>query len=250
MAAWLCPEAVAAPGERTRLHLGHPAQEIGSTGYCSAFTVRDARRFTPSASARTLPVVFLVNACSALPSLALALQDAGLAAIVAEDTCSDAHLVQCHGFALENGWSAHIRLGELLHTDGTVGIAANIAVARAPGGASDASLDAALALARDFAPPPTVRERPPAIAMPVPESDYAAMTYPPLEYRLLALFRLHTAIGYFFPYKDLLDGDWDALLPAFIPRFEAAADALEYNLAIAELLIATSDYRAGASSPA
>ena len=81
MAAWLCSEAVAAPGERTRLHLGHPAQDIGSTGYCSAFTVRDARRFAPSASARKLPVVFLVNACSALPSLALALQDAGLAAI-------------------------------------------------------------------------------------------------------------------------------------------------------------------------
>src|SRR5262249_10291323 len=39
----------------------------------------------------------------------------------------------------------------------------------------------------------------------------------------------------FYPYRHLLDRDWDGVLVEFIPRFLACRDAREYALAIAEL---------------
>lgn len=54
-------------------------------------------------------------------------------------------------------------------------------------------------------------------------------------HRLLALARLWNTARYFFPYHDLADRPWDALLPEFIPVFEAARDRRAYLFAIARL---------------
>ena len=67
------------------------------------------------------------------------------------------------------------------------------------------------------------------------DRSYPEMSYPEKDYRLLALFRFWNVIDRFFPYKDLMDQPWDATLLEFIPKMEAAADALEYTLAVAEL---------------
>jgi hypothetical protein len=61
------------------------------------------------------------------------------------------------------------------------------------------------------------------------------MACPERAYRLLALFRFWNVIHYFYPYKDLLDQDWDTVLPRFVPQFAAARDALEYGQAVAEM---------------
>src|SRR5262245_22127640 len=60
------------------------------------------------------------------------------------------------------------------------------------------------------------------------------MTYPRLEYRLLALFRAWTVIDLFFPYKDLIGEDWGDVLIQSIPAVEAATNPREYALALAE----------------
>jgi C-terminal processing protease CtpA/Prc len=62
------------------------------------------------------------------------------------------------------------------------------------------------------------------------------MQYPTPEYRVLAAFRLWAVIDYFFPYKEFIGEDWDAVLRSFIPRLEHAKDALDYNLTIAEMV--------------
>ncbi len=248
IAQLLCSDAVVAPGERTRVHLGFAAQGGGSTSYCSAFVTRDGRRIARSATAPRLPIVFVVDGRSVVPAPVLALQDAGLAAIVAEEGWNDAALVRRHAIELEAGIQAEIRLGELLRADGSAGVAANIGVTASADGTVDAALEAALALARNFAPPKPPLTHPPAAAAPLPEADYAEMTYPSTEYRLLALARIHAVIDYFFPYKDLMEDDWDVVLAAFIPRFDAAADALQYNLAIAEMLTHTRDSHVRARS--
>lgn len=54
-------------------------------------------------------------------------------------------------------------------------------------------------------------------------------------HRLLALARLWNAVRYFFPYHDLTDRPWDALLAESIPRFEAARDRRAYLFAIARM---------------
>jgi hypothetical protein len=52
---------------------------------------------------------------------------------------------------------------------------------------------------------------------------------------MLALFRFWNVIHYFYPYLPLMGDAWERALVDFIPRFEAAADAHEYALTVAEL---------------
>jgi C-terminal processing protease CtpA/Prc len=68
--------------------------------------------------------------------------------------------------------------------------------------------------------------------------------YPSTELRILAAYKIWGVFHYFFAYRDLMDEDWDALLPQFLPRLIAAKDAPEYNLAIAEWLTHTADSQA------
>jgi len=67
------------------------------------------------------------------------------------------------------------------------------------------------------------------------EPAYALGTYPDVYFRLLALFRYWNVIEYFFPYKHLMDQDWDKTLSQFIMPIINAEDDLAYHLEIAKL---------------
>lgn len=66
--------------------------------------------------------------------------------------------------------------------------------------------------------------------------------------RLLALFRFWNAARYYFPYMYVNGGDWNAVLPEFIPRLIAAKDADEYHLTVLELTTRLNDAHVGAYS--
>ena len=73
------------PGQRSRMHSGLASPwEGGSVYYHSAFYVRDGARIEARPGIPRKPVVFLIDASSALPPIAPALQAAGKARIVAE----------------------------------------------------------------------------------------------------------------------------------------------------------------------
>ena len=88
----------------------------------------------------------------------------------------------------------------------------------------------------------------PAFPAPKAERSYADMNYPSVEYRLLAAFKIWGVFKYFFAYRDLLDEDWDQVLLDYLPKFIAAKDALEYNLAVAEMVTHVHDSHAFVSS--
>jgi C-terminal processing protease CtpA/Prc len=67
------------------------------------------------------------------------------------------------------------------------------------------------------------------------EDDYINMDYSDSGYRLLGLFRLWNAMEYYFPYKDIMDDDWNALLGEFIPVMLEGSDRLSYESTIARL---------------
>jgi C-terminal processing protease CtpA/Prc len=226
-------------GERSRMHIGL-APQISAIGfpYTSAFQVVDGRRISPAPEAQDIPVVFLINGCSELPPEALALQIAGKAAIIVEGSASDISLgVKTHPVPLSDGVVAEIRLGEIISEDGSGGFLPDriIAPSQLPG-EGDQALTAALELLKDFRPSKTTRAPLLAHAAPMPENAYPEMAFPPLEYRLLAAFRIWTVINYFFPYKDLIGEDWDGVLREFIPTMEQADNALSYHLAVAEMI--------------
>jgi C-terminal processing protease CtpA/Prc len=70
-----------------------------------------------------------------------------------------------------------------------------------------------------------------------------------MEYRLLAVFRIWAVINYFFPYKELMGENWEAVLRQFIPRMEAAKDALDYQLTVAEMVTHIHDSHGGVQGP-
>ena len=86
-------------------------------------------------------------------------------------------------------------------------------------------------------------------AMFAADTAYALPEYPSEAHRLLALYRFWNAARYYFPYMYVNGGDWNAVLPEFIPRLIAAKNAAEYHLTILELTTRLRDTHVGAGSP-
>lgn len=63
------------------------------------------------------------------------------------------------------------------------------------------------------------------------EASYSDMTYPDDGFRLLTVYRYWNIINYFFPYKHLMDKNWDTCLEEYIPKFINAKDQLEFEKA-------------------
>ncbi|HSA55684.1 MAG TPA: S41 family peptidase [Gemmatimonadaceae bacterium] len=72
--------------------------------------------------------------------------------------------------------------------------------------------------------------------------------YPSEGVRLLALFRFWNAARYYFPYMYVNGGDWNAVLPEFIPRLIAAGNAEEYHLTLLEMTTRLHDAHVAAIS--
>ena len=75
------------------------------------------------------------------------------------------------------------------------------------------------------------------------EQPYSS-SFPDKNLRLLALYRYWNIIQYFFPYRYLTDKNWDEVLSEYIPKFNNAKTALEYQLAILQLAGKTNDTHA------
>jgi hypothetical protein len=251
IARHLTSTEIVTAGERSRLHTGFTPQKGQTSGdYSSAFQVLDGYRISPSPQAKDLPIIFLIDEWSELPSEAFALQIAGKAAILAEGGASDASLVKTHQISLIDGIVAEIRLSEMILADGSGGVVPDLIFsANRDEEGPDQGLATAFEFLKDFKPGMADRQPLPIYAAPLPENAYPVMKLPSLEYRLLAAYRIWNVINYFFPYKNLMDGDWEAVLREFIPKMEQADSALEYHLAIAEMVTRIQDSHGNVDSP-
>jgi C-terminal processing protease CtpA/Prc len=68
------------------------------------------------------------------------------------------------------------------------------------------------------------------------EDNYKNMPFPDDGFRLLALFRYWNIINYFFPYKHLMDKNWNSTLNEYIPLFISAKNELEYELVTVQII--------------
>ena len=76
------------------------------------------------------------------------------------------------------------------------------------------------------------------------EREYRQQLYPETEYRLLSLYRYWNIIEYYFPYKYLIDEDWDDVMKEFIPKFVHAENEQEYRMTALELIARIDDTHA------
>jgi hypothetical protein len=63
-------------------------------------------------------------------------------------------------------------------------------------------------------------------------------------YRLLSLYRYWNIIQYYFPYKNLIDEDWNTVLSEFLPKFLNATGELDYKLTALALIARVHDTHA------
>jgi C-terminal processing protease CtpA/Prc len=68
------------------------------------------------------------------------------------------------------------------------------------------------------------------------ENGYRSLTPVDAGYRVLALYRFWNIVQYWSPYRDLVDGDWHAVLTEFVPRLVAAEDSDAYRLELIALV--------------
>jgi C-terminal processing protease CtpA/Prc len=68
------------------------------------------------------------------------------------------------------------------------------------------------------------------------ENPYSNIPFPDDGFRLLSLYRYWNMITYFFPYKHLMDEDWNKKLKEYIPLFINAKNELEYELATVQII--------------
>ena len=59
--------------------------------------------------------------------------------------------------------------------------------------------------------------------------------YPDIYYRLLAVFRYWNTIEYFFPYKHIMDQDWDTTFDQFVLPIAYAENPVKYHFTFAEM---------------
>ena len=239
------------PGERRRMYIGYAPQDGTTSGdYSSGFYLQGRQPIKPGSDAKDIPVIFLIGPHGDLPDVALGLQASGRGAVVAEGSFNEEVAVSTQTVELTDGVRARIRLGELVYADGTSGFEPNLVVqASGVEGEQNSAFQAAIQLAKagKFSPPSRIRlaQR----AAPQRDNTYDDMQYPPSEYRVLAAFRVWAVINYFFPYKEYMGEDWNEVLRQSIPRMEGAKDALDYNLAVAEMVTHIHDSHGSVRSP-
>jgi hypothetical protein len=76
------------------------------------------------------------------------------------------------------------------------------------------------------------------------ERSYDSMIYPDQGFRLLSLYRYWNIIAYYFPYKNLIEEDWNMVLGEYIPKFINAGNELEYKLNVLSLIARIHDTHA------
>jgi C-terminal processing protease CtpA/Prc len=234
----LVSESAVAPSSVAVFHSGYVPQQGGTSGgYFSGFLTLPGESFRPPvAGSGPSRVLFVSDADSAIPPLAIALHDGGKAIIISDAPLGDHLVVNTKTIELGEQWRALIRLQTMSGS-----VAADV-IAADP-------LAEALAIASGTKSAPVTRRREPATTSGEPhwrpDPDYKEMTYPDLPHRLLAAVRIWSVIEYFYPYKALI-GDWNAALTESIPQFIAAANEDDYAKAVLQMVAKVEDGHSGA----
>ena len=235
-------EPLTTPGERRRVYYGYENFSDSASGqYRTGFFTENNSRLTPLKNSKDIPTIFILNKNGGLFRSTSALQVSGKSLVVFDG--KDVSVGKTTELNLSEGLTAQIRTGEPIFEDGTdASLQADLI-------AEKNAVENAMKLARDFKSSTIKRKKLPITTVSIHEKSYPEMKFPSPEYRLLAAFRIWNVIHYFFPYKNLMERDWEEVLREFIPKFEEAKNEVEYTLTVAEMMTQIHDSHAYLNSP-
>jgi C-terminal processing protease CtpA/Prc len=224
-----------APSQRFVQRSGYQTQEGASSGsYYEGFVTLSSQTFVPAIPGDPKRIVFLVDRWTKVPPVAFALQSVGDARIVIDGgALQEDAVVRTRRIDLGGGWSAQVRVSEILPQDGW------------PGPHADAVGDletAAAELKKDGWGKPAASGAAASLPGPVFRLDntYAEMLAPDRAHRQLAVIRAWNIIHFFYPYLHLI-GDWDAVLPESLAAMEKAESGRDYALAVMAMMAHVTD---------
>ncbi len=184
--------------------------------------------------------VLLLSPGSIVPRALAALASSGRATLAlagsSTDVPLDGSLVSSVTLPVTAGYVARIRVGELVQTDGSLGLHADTVLASAPAAADTTpAVRAALQILRTGREPRAPRrmatDMPPALL----PASLDTQNYPGMGARLLAGFRLWSAMRARHAGRDLYDEDLDVTFERVLPRLEAAQNEQQYAAAVGDL---------------
>ena len=216
-----------------RMSLYGYRSQIDPSLYSADFAVTGGAVVQPDPAASAEHVVFIVNARSNVPPLALALQRAGRAVILSIGAPLEDPFVSHADLPLDAGWHAVIRTAELLPAGGLPSTAAIASLPEATAPTKIVQVARSLltqSFRRRAVAPNSSRAPLPSYRWHTDET-YPEMTYPAVEYRVLAAYRLWNIIQFFYGYPQLID-PWEPRLGPMIQMMIEARNADEYGLAM------------------
>jgi C-terminal processing protease CtpA/Prc len=236
---FLVGEEVILPSSRYVSHSGYMSMDTARSDYFSSVVMRPRERISPGKARKSKRLAVLVNAESILPSVVIALIHSGRALVIAEGPVTEAIAGVSESMDLGEGLRATIRIREFSN-GWRLRLNAQVPGRAKQGWGSPAVKEAVRLLRMQVVTPDRIGADSAGVGRASepfwrPDQQYESMVFPSPEYRLLALFRFWNVIKLFYPYFDLLDAEWDAILAEFIQRFDANRDSKEYVLTLAEL---------------
>jgi len=255
IASLLTPVPLLTPTERVR-RIGGPVIAAPYRPFAegSDAWVQPDARVIPAKSSSTQRVVIIANSATFLPRSLLAMITAGRATLVVEGssttTLDERSLVTSESYHIADLTLARIRVGELMHADGTTGIVADTLVPSAAGVADSApALRTALQIVRTGRAPHAKRVAPSAMPAAVVPVAMDNSNYPSLGARLLAGFRLWGAMRARHANRDLYDEELETVFARVVPKLEGARNEQEYAATIADLASSMDDAAAVLEGP-
>ncbi|HKY44219.1 MAG TPA: S41 family peptidase [Pyrinomonadaceae bacterium] len=226
---------------RYRLHSGYATQTGGGySDYYSAVANSSPKMIQGRAKTKTPPIAFIVNQNSPASSeLLTGLQSANRAFVIQEGDGKPEAGGAVFTTDLPDNIKVRIRTSEAIYPDGSVEFQADKIVT------ANGMKEAMQAVQENKIGPRPTRTAPPVAQIGKRDNPYPEMTFPTVEYRLLALFRFWNVINYFFPYKNLIGDSWQTVLPRYITKFEANKDQADYQLTVREMVTEIRDAHGG-----
>jgi C-terminal processing protease CtpA/Prc len=236
------------PGARFRFHRGYDSgnnpyqQQVKPQYYSGRVTREDSYiKAKPGPSAGKRLIVLTSSATNLEETGVLAALQTSGQAVVIHNSSNFSNLGGSEGdYGIEVGEaiSTWIRTADYLNADGSFGLVPAVIAPELRDRDDSHVLSAALTYTRGAIQPPTAPRASgrPWRLLPLADNSYPEMIFPSKEYRLLGLFQVWNVIHYFFPYQELMDRSWDAVLTEFLPRFYSAENSDDYGLLAHELM--------------
>ncbi len=181
---------------------------------------------------KEVPMVFLVENSDEVPAFALSLNQRGKAAFVAPRG-KQLTIGGSVSFYIADSVLIKIRLSEGVNANGSLSMVYPDAEYE-PSDKNEALIKAKELIKEGFKKEPQSLVIAPLLIY--HSSHYSdTSNYPSLGYRTLAAAKVFSTIDHFYPFKNLMDKNWEGCYKSNIANFIYAGDSLEFMKAVAEL---------------